>query len=187
MRPFLRWSGVILVGILMLVAGAVTVLLNIDPNRYKPQIVDLARSRAGLWLRIDGDLHWTLWPRLGLDVRTVTADWQVQPPMPLATFDHLTFDVELLPLLSAHPTLHIGGLRLDGARINLIRHADGTSNWQRPAAQRTSSSASRNTALADIALQRLQIARSVLIYTNELAHTRDELTDLRTSKGFNRW
>ena len=176
MRSLLRWSALTLLGLAALVGGIVAVVLHIDPNRYRTDIVDLARDRAGLWLRIDGDLRWTLWPRLGLDIRNVTADWRVQPRDPLATFEHLAFDVQLLPLLRLQPALEVNGVRLDGAHITLRRHADGTGNWQRPA--RPSGPGGDQDQPAQPLPNRLRIIRSALTFIDEAAGTRDEVTEL---------
>src|SRR3546814_4218259 len=43
-----------------------------DPNDYKDEIRELARSKAGLELDIKGDIGWSLFPWLGLELHETT-------------------------------------------------------------------------------------------------------------------
>jgi hypothetical protein len=71
--------------ILLLLAGATaaaTYLVLQNPNDLKPQIEALIATRTGVPVRIDGDLHWRLWPPVSLRAASLHADhrgqaWQV--------------------------------------------------------------------------------------------------------------
>ncbi|MCA3264634.1 MAG: AsmA family protein, partial [Azospirillum sp.] len=53
----LKWIAIGLVGLIVLVVGGVFVALSsIDPNQYKPQIVEAARNATGRELALRGDI-----------------------------------------------------------------------------------------------------------------------------------
>ncbi|MEJ2088144.1 MAG: AsmA family protein [Gammaproteobacteria bacterium] len=57
-----------------LVAGAYVVLQ--DPNRFKPEIEEFVAEQTGAQVDIGTDLHWVLFPPLGLSAKEVKADYE---------------------------------------------------------------------------------------------------------------
>lgn len=102
--------------IALLAAGAATwLLLVVDPNDFKPRIVDSAR-RQGVALDIRGELTWRLLPKLGVRIgRTgIRAD---DDRVPEVDFEALTLSMAWLPLLRGE--LRLDAVELQGADIRI--------------------------------------------------------------------
>ncbi len=113
--------------ILTVVVAVSAVLLLIDPNQFKPVIVDQTKQQTGLDLVIDGDLKWSIFPSIGFSLgKTELKNPQGFSHENLLKIDHIGIDVSLLPLLSKE--LIIGNLVMDGAEIRLETLKDGRSN-----------------------------------------------------------
>ena len=119
---------VIVLTLVALAAGAIFAITRlIDPNDFKPQISTAAREQANLDVQIPGNLAWSFWPHLGIEVgRTevrIADDEQL-----FAAFDNVRSSVAVMPLLRG--AVELSGLYLDGLELNLIETADGA-NWER--------------------------------------------------------
>ncbi|GGO77717.1 hypothetical protein GCM10011348_07910 [Marinobacterium nitratireducens] len=116
-----------LVGLVVVLVAAAGVLLGIfiDPNDYKDDIEKLALDKAGLELSIDGDIGWTLFPWLGLELNGVQARYPGKPE--LASLGQARVAVKLLPLLSRQAQL--SSVEVSALELNLVREADGSDNW----------------------------------------------------------
>lgn len=132
MARSLRVVAIFLGGVLALLAVLLTALVVlVDPNDYRQQISQIAQEKAGITLTLGGDLGWSFYPVLGFDANNVSVALQPQVPA-LVQVKTLAVGVKLLPLLSKQ--IEIDGIEVDGLDAHLIVNADGTNNWQRPAA-----------------------------------------------------
>ena len=69
MKSLSKLLGALLLGLLLLIAVAgfaLTYLL--DPNDYKDEIRSLVQDKTGYDLQINGDIGWSLFPWLGLEL-----------------------------------------------------------------------------------------------------------------------
>jgi AsmA protein len=115
-----------LVALATLGAGMLVYLaITFDARDYAPHIVRYVQEQTGRTLRLEGDMKLSLWPRVGIDLDRA---WLSER----ATDDHF-IDVErahvtaeLLPLISRR--LVAREVRLRGARIAIVRLADGRLN-----------------------------------------------------------
>ncbi|MFC6670455.1 AsmA family protein [Marinobacterium aestuariivivens] len=123
-------AGLVGLAVVLIVAAGILLGFFIDPNDYKPQIEKLARDKAGLELSIGGDIHWTFYPWLGLEINKVQLHYPDQPE--LAKLEQAKVSVKLLPLLSKE--VQMSSLELSGLNLNLVRGEDGGSNWAAPQA-----------------------------------------------------
>ncbi|WP_324042135.1 AsmA family protein [Aeromonas caviae] len=118
----------ILLGLALAAVVAIAVLVSlIDPNQFKPQLVEQVRKSTGRELVIQGDIGWRFWPSLGLSLEQVA----LRNPAGFAEPDLVRFtrgeaSVGLLPLLSHR--LEIGKVTLSGAHLFIQTRADGSSN-----------------------------------------------------------
>jgi len=121
---------VVLAVIVVLLIGAVIVLMSMDFNQYKPQIVAEVKKATGRDMAIDGDLRlnlFTLNPGLAVDgVKFANAPWSSRPEM--ATVKRFEVKVSILPLLSG--TLDVDQVVLDGADILIERNREGVGNYE---------------------------------------------------------
>lgn len=132
MKSVSKIIGLLLVGILvlLLVAGlAITQLF--DPNDYKDEIRHLVRDKAGLELTLDGEIGWSLFPWLGLEVKDVQVARPQTPQQPFAKVRLLALSVRVLPLLKKE--VQMSAVRIDGLELELKKDARGDSNWQETA------------------------------------------------------
>ncbi|WP_439824012.1 AsmA family protein [Aeromonas caviae] len=118
----------ILLGLALAAVVAIAALVSlIDPNQFKPQLVEQVRKSSGRELVIQGDIGWRFWPSLGLSLEQVA----LRNPAGFAEPDLVRFtrgeaSVGLLPLLSHK--LEIGKVTLSGAHLFIQTRADGSSN-----------------------------------------------------------
>lgn len=134
----------VLASILLLVMGISGVFAYIywglDPNQLKPYIAQSAREHAQLDLAIEGDLHWSFYPWLGVkigqtQVRTLT---NTHLP-PLARIQQAHMSLSLVDLLQGR--VHTQDLRIQGLDLQLVQDAQGATNWPQSAAENPTSQA----------------------------------------------
>ncbi|WP_413110531.1 AsmA family protein [Thaumasiovibrio sp. DFM-14] len=119
---------VILLGIVITLVIALAALIAlVDPNQFKPVIVEQVEENTGQTLVIDGELKWQWWPRLGLSM----GETALRNPTEFTSTDMLAFQtaslsVEVLPLFSR--TLSVGELTLIAPQINVETLPDGRRN-----------------------------------------------------------
>lgn len=129
MGSLIKWLfGLLFVIVLLLVAAVVILPMVIDPNDYKPQIVEAARDNLGRELAIEQDLSLSVFPWLGIEtggVRVGNAEGFKADAF--AEIDQLGLKVKLMPLLSRR--VEVDTLVVKGLRLNLEKDASGKTNW----------------------------------------------------------
>ncbi len=125
LRIVLVAFGVLALG---LVAAAIALVLLVDPNDYKEEIVQAARQQTGRDLKVEGRLKLSLFPWLGIESGGLElANAPGFGKQPFARVDAVVLRVRLLPLLRKE--LVIDTIVLDGLELNLMRNKAGVSNW----------------------------------------------------------
>lgn len=129
MKSLSKLLGLVIVGLLVLIVGAGFALTHlIDPNDYKDEIRSLVQDKTGYDLQIDGDIGWSLFPWLGLelnDTRLARLDMHEQP---FANVRLLALSVKVMPLLRKE--IRMSDIRIEGLDLQLVRNAKGDSNWE---------------------------------------------------------
>ncbi|HEX7080687.1 MAG TPA: AsmA family protein [Gammaproteobacteria bacterium] len=127
----LKILGAVAATLVVLVAAAAAYLAwAFDPNDYKGYVTSWVEERTGRTLAIAGDLELAFYPWLAVE----TADVELgNPPgfdqsAPFATAERIAAGVRLLPLLEGR--VEIGGVEIDGLRLDLVRDAAGRGNWE---------------------------------------------------------
>ena len=124
-----KWVAGILGGLVLLALLIVlTVTVFVDPNRYRGQIESRVTRLTGQPFKIAGDLRISWWPWLAL----TTGPSQFGKPegpdsLPIVRWQSARMGARLVPLIKGQ--LLIDTIRLEGASLYLVRHADGTANW----------------------------------------------------------
>ncbi|ARU28806.1 AsmA family protein [Cellvibrio sp. PSBB006] len=118
-------SLAVLIGLVLL--ALILLVLLFDPNMFKPRIEALAREQ-GVALNINGDLGWTLWPSLGIDVSDVRVAALSTPDKPIAQLADASLLLAIKPLFSGEVVVH--HVLVDGAVIDLSVDEQGTGNWE---------------------------------------------------------
>lgn len=117
----------LLIPIFAIIIAFLALILLVNPNQFKPVIVEQVQKQTGLELVISGDINWNLFPSIGFSLGKI----ELRNPSGfdeknLVQFDRAELDVSVRPLLNN--TLEIGQITLDGARVYLQTLSDGTSN-----------------------------------------------------------
>ncbi|MFH0264905.1 AsmA family protein [Vibrio rumoiensis] len=100
----------------------------VNPNQFKPLIIEQAKAQTGFDLTIDGDISWSFFPHLGFSIgktqvlNPATGFKQAQ----VVKFDEAALDISVLPLLEKR--LNIGNVTLNGADIFIQKLKNGRSN-----------------------------------------------------------
>lgn len=118
-------SLAVLIGLILL--ALVLLVFLFDPNIFKPRIEALARDQ-GVALTINGDLGWTLWPSLGIDVNQIRVAALSAPETPIAQLEEASLLLAIKPLFRGEVVVH--HVLVDGAAIDLSVDEQGTGNWE---------------------------------------------------------
>lgn len=111
---------------IILIAIAVLVFF-VNPNQFKPLIVEQTKKQTGMDLVIEGDIEWQFFPSLGLSLgKTELKNPQGFGRDNLLKIEGIGVDVSVMPLLDKE--LFIGKVSLDGAEIYLETKKDGSTN-----------------------------------------------------------
>lgn len=141
MKSFAKVLGMVLAGIVILVVGALFFLTRMfDPNDYKEDIRQAAREQANVELTLDGDIGWSLFPWLGIELQDVGVAPAETPDQPLASVGTLGLGVKVLPLLRKQ--LRMSDVILNDIQLQLVRNDKGVGNWENIGPQSTSDAAS---------------------------------------------
>lgn len=117
----------LLIALVVLVATTVFVLTRIiDPNDFKDDIAVLAKEHANVDLVIDGNISWSFWPSLALDVGRTEARIAGEEEL-FAGIDSLQVGVALKPLFARR--VEMDAIKLDGMELNLVNSQQG-GNWE---------------------------------------------------------
>ena len=136
MKSLGRLLGLVFLGLVLIVVALGFALTHLfDPNDYKDEIRQLARDKANLELQLNGEIGWSLFPWLGIELHDASLASVVSPEQPFAQLQMLGLSVRVLPLLRKE--VQMSDIRVEGLSLNLQRDAKGHGNWQdigRPAA-----------------------------------------------------
>lgn len=173
-------SLAVLIGFVVL--ALILLVLLFDPNVFKPRIEALAREQ-GVALSINGDLGWTLWPSLGIDVNDVRLAALNTPDPSIARLNEASLLLAIRPLFSGEVIVH--HVLVDGAVIDLSVDEQGTGNWEAlttdnsttaetPAAPGDSTATSTGDTAStgdagqqmQLAIEKISVSNSALTYTD---------------------
>ena len=129
MKALGKILGLVFLGLLLIIVALGFALTHLfDPNDYKDEIRQLARDKANLELTLKGDIGWSLFPWLGLELTDATLASASTPDKPFADLRLLGLSVRVLPLLRKE--VQMSDIRIDGLNLNLQRDEKGRSNWE---------------------------------------------------------
>ncbi|MFP4649156.1 MAG: AsmA family protein [Halorhodospira sp.] len=129
MVRLLKWLLASVAGLLVILIATVAIAIAvIDPNDYRDDIEAIAERELGRELTIEGEITWTFFPWLGLEIgRIRLADAEGFYEAPFIELDRIAASVRLWPLLRGE--LHTRVLEVDRAVIRLMRNEQGEENW----------------------------------------------------------
>ena len=129
MKAFGKILGLGLLGLLLIIVALGFALTHLfDPNDYKDEIRQLARDKANVELTLDGDIGWSLFPWLGLELHEASIATLAKPKEPFADLQMLGLSVRVLPLLRRE--VQMSDVRVEGLNLTLARDEHGHGNWE---------------------------------------------------------
>ncbi|OLQ89602.1 cell envelope biogenesis protein AsmA [Vibrio ponticus] len=184
---------VLAIPIVAIIAAILALVLLVNPNQFKPLIVEQAKQQTGLDLVIEGDIDWQFFPSVGFTLgKTELKNPQGFSQPNLFKVEQVGIDVSVMPLFSQQ--LEIGNVTLDGAEFYLETRKDGVKNLDalqanKPqAASETKQSAPENTPATEpsaqpasawtISLAGISITNALLDIQDEQAGTHTKLYDV---------
>ena len=127
MNKFLKY-GLIGFAVLALLFFALLAVIafTVNPNDYKPMIVQLVKDKKQRTLTLEGDIKLALFPKLGADLGKISIS-EHNGAKEFASMNSARLYVSWLPLLKKE--LVVDQVTADGVRADLVRFPDGTTNF----------------------------------------------------------
>ena len=117
----------IAIPVVVVIAAILALVLLVNPNQFKPLIVEQAQKHTGLELVIEGDISWQFFPSIGFELgKTELRNPQGFTQPNLFKVDTVGVDISVTPLFSNQ--LEIGNVTLDGAEFYLETLKNGSKN-----------------------------------------------------------
>ncbi len=185
MRIILWALGGVMTLVLVAIAG---LYLFFDPNHYRDTITQTVKEQTGRPFSVAGDIGWSLFPRLSLDVGAIElGSGPGFADTPLIRAEGVSLGLEIMPLLQGE--LALEALRLRAPEINLVRKANGETNWQGLVPSQSSSTGttakatqsenrSAPTWLAGLSLGGIDLSNGAFRYIDSLNDQRIEAEEL---------
>ncbi|MDD3266067.1 MAG: AsmA family protein [Burkholderiales bacterium] len=128
LKTVAKYSAYTVLGLIGLTIAAVaSVVLFVNPNKFKPVIIESVHKATGRTLVMNGDISWQIYPNLGVVIKDISLSnpesFQVGQMLSLKSAD---VSVALLPLLDNH--IVVKSLIIDGLNTSLIQK-NGINNW----------------------------------------------------------
>ena len=123
---FKRISFGIVVAVIVALVGLVIFLLTFDPNAYKSKLEEIVYNRYHRTLAIEGDIHLSLFPRIGLSVQNVSLSDR-DSRSTFASVDSARFAVAIWPMLSNR--LVVDHVAVTGFKAWVVRDKLGVFNF----------------------------------------------------------
>lgn len=115
-------SGIVVLA--LLVAGYFAATFN--PNDYKDDIIKLVKDKKDRTLTIDGDISLSFWPKIGADLGKLSIS-EHKSDAEFASVNSVKVALAVLPLLKKQ--LVVDTVYVDGAKANIIKYKDGSTNF----------------------------------------------------------
>ncbi|MGG2399978.1 AsmA family protein [Pseudomonas sp. SH1-B] len=129
MKALGKILGLFFLGLLLIIVALLFALTHLfDPNDYKDEIRQIAHDKANLDLQLKGDIGWSLFPWLGLELTDATLASADTPDKPFADLRLIGLSVRVMPLLRKE--VQMSDIRVDGLNLNLQRDDKGHGNWE---------------------------------------------------------
>ncbi len=163
--------SLIVVIILCVVVGGALLMTFVNPNRFKPLIIEQVQKNIGRQLTMDGNLSWSFYPSFGIKVGHVILNNPSGFQSTLfAELESATLSVKLLPLF--HSKIESSGMTIKGLTLNLITNANGTNNWGDLKTGSAKTSPSNAAAGMMIAIKAIDVIDAKINWINQKTQTK---------------
>ncbi|OOE41263.1 hypothetical protein BZG00_03630 [Salinivibrio kushneri] len=180
--------------VVVVIGGIAAVLTTINPNQFKPLLVEQVKKQTGYDMVIGGDIAWQFWPSLGFSVEDVAIKNRPGFDEPdLMRLSQARLSVDVLPLMSQ--TLQVGEIILQDPHVFIQTLSNGESNLTttsqaaapqtEPTPESDSSSETTSTEAKtwNVSLQGLSVANASVVVKDDQAGTMTALRDVDLKVG----
>ncbi len=127
MKKLLKYGLYGVGGLILLLLLAVAIIAaTFNPNDYKDDIIKLVKEKKDRTLHIDGDIKLSYWPKIGADLGKVSIS-EHKSQVEFASVNSVKVALAVMPLLKKE--LVVDTVYVDGAKANIIKYKDGTTNF----------------------------------------------------------
>ncbi len=125
MKPF-KIVAIVAGVVLLLAAGAIGLIVaTVDANTLKHELSRIVMEKKQRKLTIDGEASLSFFPSLGVKLGKVSLS-EHSSDAGFAAFDSARVSIQVIPLLSKK--FVVDRIELEGVKVTLIRHKDGSLN-----------------------------------------------------------
>ena len=174
----LLWVVIIII-LLLIIAGFVLAKV-IDVNKFKPEIEKAVYQSTGRHMVIQGKLHLSIFPSVGIKTGQITIDNPAGYQQKVfAQIQSANISVQLLPLLSH--SIDINTISVQGLRLNLIQTSPTQNNWTfgkaqptkpvKPASKTHKKAASTKSSNLNFVIRKLNVHDAQVQYQDLQKHT----------------
>lgn len=174
--------GIALALFLALVAA---VALLVDPDDYRPWVVNAVESATGRSFEIEGELGLTFLPCCSVALGPASlGNPDGFPDDTFARVEQASASLELWPLIARQEVV-VGSVILDGVNLELVRLADGRVNWELAAAEPPAATPEQEeeSAPATVSVDAVILRDGRIHYRDEQAGQAFSITDLGVETG----
>jgi AsmA protein len=127
MKKILKYALYAIGGIVILaLALAAYFAVTFNPNDYKQQVIDLVKEKKDRTLTLEGDIKLSFWPKIGADLGKISIS-EHKSDKEFASVNSVKVALAVMPLLKKE--LVVDTIYVDGAKANIIKYKDGTTNF----------------------------------------------------------
>lgn len=176
------WIVRVLLALAVLCVGiAGTLLLVVDPNDFRPQIIQAVRDNTGRELTITGDLELEFFPYLAVHIGELELGNSDGFAGPFMTLTGAHLKARLLPLLSSR--LEVVAVEIDGLSLFLARDNEGRGNWMDLATPAEADGGSQDTPVL-VRDKRVPFLASLIVDGLEISDARIVWDDRQSGESF---
>lgn len=177
MRKLLKYAAWSVGGLILLVLAVMAYFAaTFDPNDYKQQIIDTVKAEKDRTLNIDGDIKLTFWPKLGANLGKISIS-EHKSDKAFASINSAKVALAVLPLLKN--SLVVDTVYIDGAKANIVKYKDGSTNFDDLLSKDESSTSSE----IQFNVQGINISNSAVSYTDEAQGAQYSISDFDLNTG----
>ncbi len=177
---------VIIAILVVLIAAIAYIASTFNPNDYKQEVIDLVKKEKQRDLKLDGDISLTFWPKVGANLGKIAISEQNSSDL-FASVESAKVALSVMPLLKKQ--LVVDTIYIDGATANIIKRADGSTNYDDLAGKSDQSDdikddeAANDSQAIQFNVQGINITNSAVNYIDETANARYTIKDFNMTSG----
>nr|WP_321255013.1 AsmA family protein [uncultured Pseudodesulfovibrio sp.] len=171
----------------LFIIAVIILVTTVDPNEYKGEISQAVKEQTGRDLTFEGDIGFTFFPTLGLEVGSMAlGNAKGFSPAEMVRINKAEASIRILPLFSGNAT--IGMVVLDGLTLNLTKNTKGITNWddlvkdtdktQSEQKTATKESKGKETKVESLSVQGVEITNANIIFEDQQAGSTSSLSNL---------